>query len=687
MAQTLAELLVKIKTEGADQVKRELRDIEDALRKANAASERNIKSFERTQTRIIAGQKKMMTSGGTGGGAGSVGVDPKQLDAVTDALRNMSAPLNAVLDGFTQFGQIFAVGSARASLNISKLTDALKDMKDNTVGFAGEIRASGLFEDVLSSDPSGRYFGIGRSPLDKIGMKSNVGRGVSEGLISGDLVDRIEAHNRAIDRLGEKEDRIFELEGKLDEQRRASLPIWERLNNAQKTGIVLAASYIAILGTATNELIKFAVASSKAGVEFESMRARISGMDKKGSSTDQIFALARSVAGPTKFTTKQMEEASVSLLSYGVNVERTLPLIGKLGQAFGADQEKLNQYTRAFGMLASGQMPDSEVLGGMGITKKQLSAEGVKFDKSGGLISSTEKVMLAMEKIINTKYAKVIRETANTTEALRASVQDAFEGIQRYVGIAINEGIKPFEQTLGKVLGMIEGSMFPEAVAKNLISPITALSDNLKTLEDQMKYTIATFAALGTLTPKNLSAVIKDLKDADKQDWFTGFFTKVGIYSTALPRLIDPTGFTTGSGGLGGLIGEYLKSMDRKRPTTGINKKRVTDPFGGIDPFKGGGGGDDDAKKNKRNLEKIESNTKKSAELLDLRRQTIGGGEIASLGITGAEIAGMGLKNRSEIALRSPIRPDTQVIRGIKDLVYGNMNFALQGSPINRVRF
>lgn len=681
MAQTLAELLVKIKTEGADQVKRELRDIEDALRKANAASERNIKSFERTQTRIIAGQKRLMTSGGTGGGSTSMGIDPKELDNITQALRNMSAPLNAVLDGFTQFAQVFAVGGVRIQNTISQMSDRLKEMKENTKDFATNISTSGLMDDLRRYDPTEAFFDRKTNPLVKIRQLND-----PRGSLDPELISRVEAHNRAIDRLYEKEQAIFSLEDRLNAQREKSLPIWERLNNAQKTGIVLAGAYIAILGSVTNELIKFAVASSKAGVEYESMRARISGMDKKGSSTSQIFALARSVAGPTKFTTKQMEEASVSLLSYGVNVERTLPLIGKLGQAFGADQEKLNQYTRAFGMLAAGQMPDSEVLGAMGITKKQLSAEGVKFDKSGGLISSTEKVMLAMEKIINTKYAKVIKETANTTEALRATVQDAFEGIQRYIGIAINEGIKPFEQTLGKVLGMIEGSMFPEAVAKNLISPITALSDNLKTLEDQMKYTIATFAALGTLTPKNLSAVIKDLKDADKQDWFTGFFTKVGIYSTALPRLIDPTGFTTGSGGLGGLIGEYLKSMDRKRPTTGINKKRVTDPFGGIDPFKGGDG-TDDGKKNKRTLEKIESNTKKSAELLDLRRQTIGGGEIASLGITGAEIAGMGLKNRSEISLRSPIRPDTQVIRGIKDLVYGNMNFALQGSPINRVRF
>ncbi len=338
MAQTLAELLVKIKTEGADQVKRELRDIEDALRKANAASERNIKSFERTQARIIAGQKSLMTSGGKGGGgATSMGIDPKELDNITQALRQMSAPLNAVLDGFTQFAQVFAVGGVRMQNSITQMSDRLKEMKENTKDFTSGIAGSGLFDDLRRADPAEMFYDRKTNPLARIRTISD-----PRGVLEGELIARVNAHNQALDRLDEKERSILALEKRLNEQREKSLPIWERLNDSQKTGIVLLGAYVAILGSATNELIKFAVASSKAGVEYESMRARISGMDKKGSSTDQIFALARSVAGPTKFTTKQMEEASVSLLSYGVNVERTLPLIGKLGQAFGADQEKLN---------------------------------------------------------------------------------------------------------------------------------------------------------------------------------------------------------------------------------------------------------------------------------------------------------------------------------------------------------
>jgi hypothetical protein len=94
---------------------------------------------------------------------------------------------------------------------------------------------------------------------------------------------------------------------------------------------------------------------------------------------------------------------------------------------------------------------------------------------------------------------------------------------------------------------------------------------------------------------------------------------------------------------------------------------------------------DKDSKDVKSNLQKIEANTKKSADLLDLRRQTLGGGEMGRLGITGAELAGMGMNYRSEITKVKPIRGDTMVTRGIKDMIQNNILFAVnggQGMPV-----
>jgi hypothetical protein len=466
-------------------------------------------------------------------------------------------------------------------------------------------------------------------------------------------------------------------------------PLEGSFTQLQQAAVGLAGAFI----TATTLMANYAKEASNASVERESLRARLGGLNRNGSSVDQVLGLAREVAGPSKFTTRQMEQMSAQVLSYGLNVERILPLIGKLGNAFGAGPEQLSMYGNAFGQLAGGQMPDIQVLNQMGITKAMLKQRGVQF-KGSELVSSTEKVMVEMEKIINEKYKKVTQLMASTTESTRANIQDSLDQIQISFGDAVNRGLAPFEAGLATVLKDLEGSRFATAVANDLIAPITAFTNTVTNLSDALKQLIAYTAAFATALPRQLGAAVKEWNGVSTQQNFIGGLQRVGSRSMTIFRglagLFDPTG-----SGLGATTNipetaqKYLEEMNKQeKARTGSNKKRLLDPFGGILPFGGGGSDDKDKKdKAKRTLEKIENNTRKSAELLDLRRQTIGGGEIASLGITGAEIAGMGLKNRSEISLRSPIRPDTQVIRGIKDLVYGNMNFALQGSPINRVRF
>jgi tape measure domain-containing protein len=86
-------------------------------------------------------------------------------------------------------------------------------------------------------------------------------------------------------------------------------------------------------------------------------------------------------------------------------------------------------------------------------------------------------------------------------------------------------------------------------------------------------------------------------------------------------------------------------------------------------------------------LDKIEKNTRRAADFMDLRNQSIGGGPIANLGLTGAEYAGMGMRPRESIKLRSPISADTQIIRGLQDLMYGNMGFQTNGNAISKARF
>lgn len=685
MAQTLAELVLKIRSDDTTRIKKDLADIETALKRIETQAARSMRGFNAQQSRLLRGQV-----GQTSGSSGNVMAGTAQaLREVTKELEKMHKPLNAAIDGFTQIGQILSNKTVANALIGGRGSRAVAPNYVAGMGMSAAFRSTmdTHRKTLFPMNPFHRYTpmyddeGTLVSPGGRLGLKGALAnirhrKDMAFGNnYPGGEGNRAKAYNALMG--------FQEGSGNL-----TTRPLAGAFGLAQNAAMGLAGALV----SATAALVNYAKEASNASVERESLRARLGGLDKKGSSVDQILGLSREVAGPSKFTTRQMEGMSAQILSFGLNAERILPLIGKLGNAFGAGPEQLSMYGNAFGQLAGGQMPDIQVLNQMGITKAMLKNRGVQF-KGSELISSTEKVMVEMERIINDKYKKVTQLMASTTESTRANIQDSLDGIQISFGDAINRGLAPFEAGLSTVLKDIEGSRFAEAVAKDLIAPLETFTGTVNNLTDALKQLIAYTAAFASAIPRQLAKAVDEWNGASTQQNMVGGLQRVGSRSMTILRflggLFDPTGSGLGAtSNIPDTAQKYLDQMNKKG-TSGVpsNKKRLADPFGGILPFGGGGGDDGKKEKAKRTLEKIENNTRKSAELLDLRRQTIGGGEIGSLGITGAEIAGMGLRNRSEISLRSPIRPDTQVIRGIKDLVYGNMNFALQGSPINRVRF
>jgi len=92
------------------------------------------------------------------------------------------------------------------------------------------------------------------------------------------------------------------------------------------------------------------------------------------------------------------------------------------------------------------------------------------------------------------------------------------------------------------------------------------------------------------------------------------------------------------------------------------------------------------AKKTQETLQRIESNTRRSADALDLRTQTLGGGALGKLGVTGTELASMGMRTQTELSRAKPISADTMVNRGIKQMIQNNLSFAVNGGRSLPVR-
>jgi hypothetical protein len=435
----------------------------------------------------------------------------------------------------------------------------------------------------------------------------------------------------------------------------------------------------AIVGL-TAEAYKFGFNSRQAGIEFESMQRRLEGLTGSADRARSILAMAKKEAGPSMFTTQQLEQASVMLAAYGMNVERTIPLITRLGQAFGADQEHMMMYARAFGQLAGGKMPEAEVMSQMGISKGELAQQGIKFDSQGALLSSAEETLTAFEKLVYKKFDGAYRASATTSEAMRASIQDSFEGIQRAFGMVVNDGMKPFEKAFGEMLGLISQSDFAKVVAMDMMRPLTLLSGALNDAQDSFALFVSGLAATVTIIPAMISRTIEAFQALQ-----TGNLKQKAL---AILQL------RSGLGGAFALAGkdfasrfkDYYTILKYQQPVNDVDTSQMTKPWGGPPKLPG----DEKDKKHKEKVEKsldrISNNTRKSADLLDLRNQTIGGGRLAGLGITGPEFAGMGMRVQSDFSRAKPISADTMVNRGIKTMIQNNLGFAVNGGRSMPVR-
>lgn len=463
-------------------------------------------------------------------------------------------------------------------------------------------------------------------------------------------------------------------------------PIMATFIGAASAGTVVAVGFAAAMVGLSTASYQMLFNSRAAGIEFEAMKARLEGLTGSASRAQEMLALAAKEAGPSMFTTQQLEMAMVNLAAFGQNVERVLPMITKLGQAMGADQEKLMQYVRGFNMLKQGQLPELETMGAMGVSKGDLRKQGIKFDNQGSLISSAEQTMLAFERIINEKFSGAIKKSAETTQAMEATITDSMQMIQRAFGETTNNALKPFLMGIGDIFKTISDSQFPQLFAEQMMKPLKELAGIGGDVKSVFLDILAVLASMANVLPRNLSYIIKEWNAVSKDQTFLGSLQRIGSRSatllTAPFRLLDVTGKTTGeTGNIMKDFETFRFALEAKKTGANVNASRALLPFGAESKMKQ----DKDTKDVKSHLQKIESNTKKSADLLDLRRQTLGGGEMGRLGITGAELAGMGMQYRSEITKVKPIRGDTMVTRGIKDMIQNNILFAVnggQGMPV-----
>jgi hypothetical protein len=403
-------------------------------------------------------------------------------------------------------------------------------------------------------------------------------------------------------------------------------------------------------------IFAFGKSALTAAGDAEELNTRLEVITGSAQEAAKIMAKVREVAGPSPFTTKQLANAAVGLQAMGINAQRALPKLADLGAAFGADEEHLRSLVNMMGKINQGMMPDTETLAMFGLGKKDFVEQGITFDKNGALLSSAQDTIEALYRIIDKKAPGMTKRMANLINSQMASIIDAGEKTMIEIGKIIGTGLSMISPSVIKGLDKIT-EFFAQAdkngsavqivlegiaaalgaiTAIRIVEGIVALSKALRGLATAEKLVaMGQMLIAGASGPAGLGKALAGLAGAGLAIWgMESLFRKLESDSASekkkqeskglvAPTTINPmTGAINGDGsttpGHGGLIGTMAR--------VGIGMSKVgefREEFG---------------KNMADSLAQIAKNTGTTNDLLDLRKQTFGGGALGRLGATAVEM-------------------------------------------------
>jgi hypothetical protein len=408
-------------------------------------------------------------------------------------------------------------------------------------------------------------------------------------------------------------------------------------------------------------------------VKFESLSARLTAITGSGKRAAEVLDTVRKVAEPSPFTFDQLATAATQLEAFGLKTEAILPRLANLGAAFGADEEHLKSLVNLFGRLSAGNFPDIEQLSMFGLSKSMFAAEGIKFDAGGSLVSSARETFDALNRIIDTKYSTIMDKMAGTTETKLATLTDKWEGALRVIGGKLITILTPFIEYASTFIDKITSSGALEMLVDRFMLPMTGMAKafsggDMQAGLDRLLTTVAafissipmilqsTFENIGRLF-QNIFANIQKFMNAGQQGAYrrktedlawSEFFGKITHeqFVKEQAKLDSQYGKNAPSDIMSGVdfgktfvdtqkfIGDVVGKMkDTNLPKTATEAVKPSGPVGNIaDTAKPGDNQTGDL------LLRIAKNTRDSADALTLRKETLGGGAMGAIGLTGAEV-------------------------------------------------
>ena len=434
-------------------------------------------------------------------------------------------------------------------------------------------------------------------------------------------------------------------------------------------------------------------------VAFESLNARLTAITGSGQRAAQVLDTVRRVAEPSPFTFDQLATAATQLEAFGLKTEAILPRLANLGAAFGASDENLKSLVNLFGRLAAGNFPDIEQLSAFGLSKSMFEKQGIKFDAGGSLVSSARQTFDALIRIVDSGYSGMMDKLAGTTATKLATLTDKWEGALRVIGSKLIKILTPFIEYFSSFLDKLTNSGALGMLVERFLSPMTNLANafgngNMQNGLDRLLATIAGFVAeIPAMLEgvfKNVGIMFSNIMNqnralmAEAFPWIND--PKRAAYNEEESLIAKATGQNRAqwdvwmdpwspekTAMLDAMYAKQKRDLDTKYGYNGNNDimagttwskmgeqvqstiQQTLEMIGnakipgaasagvvGVGPYGNIAETGKDQAETSDLLLRIANNTKTSADALTLRKQTLGGGQIAAMGLTAAEVGAAG---------------------------------------------
>lgn len=199
------------------------------------------------------------------------------------------------------------------------------------------------------------------------------------------------------------------------------------------------------LTVAGGAVVGLGVYAMKTAAEFDTLERTLVAVTGSLGRAKEILAFVDELAVPSVFGTKELAEAARTLEAFGLQTERFLPVVEKLGTVFGGSAEKLDQFVRALGYIRGGRFGEGfEALAAAGITREELMGRGLQFDRGGGFVGDARQALETIERLVSEKYGRLADEMASGPAARMASLWDNVQRGIRRAGAALLEAFLPY---------------------------------------------------------------------------------------------------------------------------------------------------------------------------------------------------------------------------------------------------